>query len=66
MILSAKAVRFDESSFWVDLSDGRTLGVQLALFLRLLDATPEQREAVEIGRPGLHGERWTRISASAD
>lgn len=41
MIVSAKSVRFDEGSFWVYLSDGRTLGVPLAWFPRLRAATPE-------------------------
>lgn len=41
---------------WVDLEDGRTLGVPLAWFPRLLHATPEQREAVELSRRGLHWE----------
>lgn len=48
------AVRFDEYSFWVDLDDGRTLGIPLAWFPRLLHGTPEQREAVELSRSGLH------------
>jgi hypothetical protein len=39
---------------WVELSDGRTLGVPLAWFPRLLHATPEQREQVRIGSRGLH------------
>ena len=39
---------------WVDLSDARTLGVSLAWIPRLLDATPAQREEVEISRFGLH------------
>ena len=56
MDASARAVRFDDSSMWVDLSDGRTLGVPYAWFPRLLNATPAQREAVEIGRFGLHWE----------
>ena len=56
MDISATAVRFDDSSMWVDLSDGRTLGVPYAWFPRLLNATPKQREAVEIGRFGLHWE----------
>lgn len=41
---------------WVDLSDGRTLGVPLAWFPRLLRATPAQRERVELSRVGLHWE----------
>jgi hypothetical protein len=41
---------------WVELSDGRTLGVPLAWFPRLLHATPEQRAACDIGHDGLHWE----------
>ena len=41
---------------WVDLSDGRTLGVPLAWFPRLLRATAAQRAAVEISPFGLHWE----------
>lgn len=52
----AKSIRFDEDSFWVELSDGRTLSVPLAWFPRLLGASPEQREAVEISLRGLHWE----------
>jgi hypothetical protein len=58
MDISATAVRFDDSSMWLDLSDGRTLGVPYAWFPRLLNATRKQREAVEIGRFGLH---WDEI-----
>ncbi|MDB5690370.1 MAG: hypothetical protein JWL91_2246 [Sphingomonas bacterium] len=50
------AVRFDEYSFWVDLDDGRTLGIPLAWFPRLLHATPAQRAAVSLSRAGLHWE----------
>ena len=56
MKIGASAVRFDDNSMWVDLSDGRTLGVPYAWFPRLLNATPKQREAVEIKRFGLHWE----------
>lgn len=52
----ATGIRFDEDSFWVELSDGRTLGVPLAWFPRLLRATPAQREAVTISTRGLHWE----------
>ena len=54
--VDATRVHFDEDSFWVDLSDGRVLGVPLAWFPRLLDATPEQREQVTISPCGLHWE----------
>jgi hypothetical protein len=39
----AKGLRFDDSMMWVELVDGRQLGVPLAYFPRLLRATPEQR-----------------------
>lgn len=48
------AVRFDDDSFWVDLDDGRTLGVPLAWFPRLLHGTPSQRRKVVLSRAGLH------------
>lgn len=57
MTISATAVRFDDNAMWVDLSDGRTLGVPLAWFPRLLNATPAQREQVKISRTGLHWEK---------
>lgn len=56
MSISATTVRFDEHTMWVELSDGRTLGVPLAWFPRLLHATPAERERVEISRLGLHWE----------
>ena len=56
MTISATAVRFDDDTMWVDLTDGRTLGVPLAWFPRLLNATPEQRARVELSRTGLHWE----------
>jgi Protein of unknown function (DUF2442) len=56
MTISATAVRFDEHTMWVDLTDGRTLGVPLAWFPRLLHANPDARTRVEISRVGLHWE----------
>jgi hypothetical protein len=56
MTISATSVRFDEHSMWVELTDGRTLGVPLAWFPRLLRATPADREQVELSRVGLHWE----------
>jgi hypothetical protein len=56
MSISATAVRFDEHTMWVDLSDGRTLGVPLAWFPRLLHAQPAERERVALSRTGLHWE----------
>jgi len=57
-ISEAKAnhVTFDEDNMWVVLSDGRTIGVPLAWFPRLLHATAEQRTQVRISSRGLHWE----------
>jgi Protein of unknown function (DUF2442) len=52
--VSTTAVKFDDNSMWVDLSDGRTIGAPYAWFPHLLNATPKQREAVETARFGLH------------
>jgi hypothetical protein len=54
MTILAETVSFDDDSMWVSLSDGRTLGVPLAWFPRLLHATPDQRAEVEISYGGLH------------
>ena len=47
MDVSAESVAFDENQMWVTLSDGRTLGVPLAWFPRLLHASRGDLEAVE-------------------
>jgi hypothetical protein len=54
MTASPKAVRFDDDTFWVSLSDGRTIAAPLAWFPRLLQASPEQRAQVELSKNGLH------------
>lgn len=54
MNTSPKAVRFDDDTLWVSLSDGRTIAAPLAWFPRLLEATPEQRAEVEMSKNGLH------------
>lgn len=56
MTISATSVRFDEHTMWVELSDGRTLGIPLAWFPRLLRATSDERNQVELSRVGLHWE----------
>jgi hypothetical protein len=58
MSTSPTAVRFDEHTMWVDLADGRTIGVPLAWFPRLLKASSAQRQNVELSRIGLH---WDEI-----
>jgi hypothetical protein len=59
MNISAMSVSFDNENMWVELTDGRTLGVPLASFPRLLQATPAQRERVAVSRVGLH---WEEIN----
>ena len=54
MNISPKAVRFDDDTLWVSLSDGRTIAAPLTWFPRLLQATPEQRAKVELSKSGLH------------
>ena len=53
----ARRVRFDNEMLWVDLADGRTLGVPLAYFPRLLRASPEQRARFHLSGGGL-GLHW--------
>jgi len=52
----AKKVTFRTDMMWVDLEDGREIGVPLAYFPRLLNATPKQRAKFSIsgGGRGLH------------
>jgi len=54
----AKTVDFDTNMMWVELTDGRKLGVPLAYFPRLLHATPQQLQDYEMsgGGAGLHWE----------
>jgi hypothetical protein len=39
---------------WVELSDGRTIGVPLAWFPKLLNCTVDELEQVRISSRGLH------------
>ena len=54
----AKRVSFDPDNMWVDLADGRKLGVPLAYFPRLLNAKVKQRKNYTLsgGGTGLHWE----------
>lgn len=54
----ALKLTFDADTMWLELADGRRLGVPLAYFPRLLRATPEQRNkyVVSGGGTGLHWE----------
>lgn len=52
----AKTVKFDDDAMWVELTDGRQLGVPLAYFPRLLNASAAERVKYTIsgGGTGLH------------
>ena len=54
MSISPTDVRFDDANLWVELEDGRTLGVPLAWFPRLLNGTAAQRLAFELSPMGIH------------
>jgi hypothetical protein len=51
-----KKITFDSDTMWVKLADGRQMGVPLAYFPRLLNATEAQRGKFVIsgGGTGLH------------
>ena len=48
----AKKVSFDADNMWVELADGRQLGVPLAYFHRLLNATQAERDGYIISGVG--------------
>jgi Protein of unknown function (DUF2442) len=51
-------VRFDEDNLWVALADGRTVGVPLAWYPRLLNATDAERLDLFLSPSGIH---WPSI-----
>jgi hypothetical protein len=57
MSISARQLRFDEDKMWVEPADGRTLGIPLAWFPRLLQATSTQRLNYQISGSG-QGLHW--------
>lgn len=54
MPISPDHVTFNDDTMGVAQSDGRTLGVPLARFPRLLHATPSERKAVILSPMGPH------------
>ncbi len=54
MNISPKAVQFDADSMWVELLDGRTIGVPLVWFPLLLRPPPEQLTHYELSQGGIH------------
>jgi hypothetical protein len=60
MSISAESLRFDDHTMWVELADGRTVGVPLAWFPRLLHASPQQRQNYRISVTG-QGLHWDEL-----
>lgn len=60
MSISAKTVSFDDYTMWVELDDGRTLGIPLAWFPRLLHASPAERAQCRISYSG-KGLHWDEL-----
>jgi hypothetical protein len=60
MSTSATSVHFDDVTMWVELTDGRTIGVPMAWFPRLLHAALEQRSQYRISATG-KGLHWDAL-----
>ena len=56
----ARKLAFDRDTMWVELDDGRSLGVPLAWFPRLMRASAGQRENYRIGPSG-NGLHWDEL-----
>ncbi|EGV17460.1 DUF2442 domain-containing protein [Thiocapsa marina] len=54
MNISPKRAWTDADNLWVELADGRTLGVPLVWFPRLRAATSQQRAVCEFSARGIH------------
>jgi hypothetical protein len=61
MNTSATSIHFDDVTMWVELTDGRTIGVPMAWFPRLLHAAPEQRARYRISATG-KGLHWEDLN----
>jgi hypothetical protein len=54
MTTSPRHAWTDADDLWVELTDGRTLGIPLAWFPRLLAATPQPLAEHELSARGIH------------
>lgn len=54
MSVSIKSAKFDAYNMWLQLSDGRALGVPLTYFPALQNASAEQLEGFELSPRGIH------------
>lgn len=59
MSVSIKSVKFDPYNMWLQLSDGRTLGVPLSYFPALAGANAEQLAMFELSPCGIH---WDELN----
>lgn len=59
MSVSIKSARFDPYNIWLQLSDGRTLGVPLSYFPALEKAGAGQLEKFELSPCGIH---WDELN----
>ena len=57
----ARKVSFDSDNMWIELVDGRQLGVPLAYFPRLADAKPSDRRKYIISGGGV-GIHWDSLN----
>ena len=57
--ISPQKVRFDEDNLWVLLTDGRTIGVPLVWFPRLLHADQAALACFELSARGIH---WDQLN----
>lgn len=58
MSTSPKRVWSDQDSLWVELNDGRTIGVPLVWFPRLLDASSAEIADCELTPRGIHWDQF--------
>lgn len=59
MGVSITAAEFNDGKIWLQLSDGRTLGVPLAYFPALENASAEQLAKFELSPRGIH---WDELN----
>lgn len=59
MSVSIKSAKFDPYNMWLQLSDGRSLGVPLAYFPVLENASTEQLAKFELSPYGIH---WDELN----
>jgi len=51
--VKAQSIKFDDNNMWVQLTDGRQLGIPLVYFPRLLEASETELQNYEISGGGI-------------